>query len=178
MSPTVTSADPPEADQFEAPTRVPVVVIEDFAEFFRFHYPRVVRALTLAGAGQRAEDIAQESFARTLGHWRRVRGGTNPPGYVFRTAFRLLRRRGLLPTSPLDDNVGAVVSGVDDTASAKVDVDRAVACMPPRRRACVVMCWLLDASTAEAAETLGIATGTVRKQLELARRQLSGDLTP
>jgi len=50
--------------------------------------------------------------------------------------------------------------------------------MPPRRRACVVLCWLLAVPPVEAGETLGIAAGTVRKQLELARRQLTGQLTP
>ncbi|MCA1692656.1 MAG: hypothetical protein LC733_10840 [Actinobacteria bacterium] len=39
-----------------------------------------------------AEDVAQEAFARTLSRWRRVRTGSNPPGYVYRVAFRLLRR--------------------------------------------------------------------------------------
>ena len=48
--------------------------------------------------------------------------------------------------------------------------------MPPRRRACVVLCWLLEAPTAEAAAALGIADGTVRKHLEMARRDLSGGL--
>lgn len=154
------------------PVVTPVLAFEDFAECFRYHYPRLVRALVLAGASHgTAEEIAQESFARTLGHWRRVRGGTNPAGYVFRVAFRLLRGRGMLPTSPLDDEVAAPVS-VADAAAAKVDLDRVLARMPPRRRACVVLCWLLEAPTAEAAETLGISAGTVRKQLELARGQL------
>ncbi len=40
----------------------------------------------------------------------------------------------------------------------------------------MVLCWLADATTAEAGDALGIATGTVRKQLELARRQLEGEL--
>ena len=158
---------------------IPVVTFEDFAEYFQFLYPRLLRALQLAGAGTaHAEDVAQEAFARTLGHWRRVRGGTNPPGYVFRVGFRLLRTKGLLPTTPFDDTVEAPGAAIDEAASAKVDIARSLASMPPRRRACVVLCWLLEESTSEAAETLGIAAGTVRKQLELARRQLSGQLTP
>lgn len=153
----------------------PLLFFDNFADLFRVHYPRVVRALVLTGADPAlAEDIAQEAFARTLGHWRRVRGGTNPPGYVFRIAFRLLRSRGLVPTTALDEEMAAAGPAVADAASARVDIGRALALMPPRRRACVVLCWLLDAPTGEAAEALGIAAGTVRKQLELARRQLSG----
>ncbi len=155
---------------------LPQPVSDDFAEVFAAHYPRLVRALELSGASRpQAEDLAQEAFARTLGHWRRVRTGSNPPGYVFRTAFNLSRRRGLHPATPLDD--APAPGAVDEMVAVRVDVERALAAMPPRRRACVALCWLLEASTAEAAEALGIAPGTVRKQLELARHQLAGSLT-
>jgi RNA polymerase sigma factor (sigma-70 family) len=145
---------------------------EDFADLFRIHYPRLLRALTFAGADlMTAEDISQEAFARTLARWRRVRKGTNPPGYVFRVAFRLLHRRGLLPMSSLDDDIPT--PGLEDAVIAKVDAERCLAAMPPRRRACVILCWLLDLPPADAAEALGIAAGTVRKQLELARAQMN-----
>src|SRR5438105_3769771 len=70
----------------------------DFVEVYRAHYGRLVRALELAGAGRAtAEDLAQEAFARTYRHWRRVREGLNPSGYPYRVAFRLAARdrRGL-----------------------------------------------------------------------------------
>jgi RNA polymerase sigma factor (sigma-70 family) len=168
--PLVEHADPPVA--------LPLPATDEFAELFRYHYPRLVRALQLAGAPHwQAEDIGQEAFARTFAHWRRVRTGTNPPGYLFRVAFRLLRRRGLLPSSPLDDRLEPGPLMTEDTAAARVDIERALAAMPPRRRACVVLCWLLETTTAHAAEALNIAPGTVRKQLELARSQLAGQLT-
>lgn len=155
---------------------LPVPVSDDFADLFQSQYPRVVRALVLSGADRwQAEDIAQESFARLFGHWRRVRTGASPAGYVFVTAFRMLRRRGLLPTSPLDEGIGDR-STTEDAATVHVDLQRALAAMPPRRRACVVLCWLAETPTAEAAEVLGVAPGTVRKQLELARRDLAADL--
>jgi len=155
------------------------VVTEDFAELFRVHYPRLIRALQLAGVRpSEAEDIAQESFARVLRRWRQVRSGTNPPGYLFRIAFRLVRRRGLLPTSPLDEQLPSTSPPTDEQAAVKADVDRALAVMPPRRRACVVLCWMSGLTSVDAAEALGIAAGTVRKQLELARQQLTGELTP
>jgi RNA polymerase sigma factor (sigma-70 family) len=147
----------------------PTAAIDAFTELFKVFYPRVVRAMALAGASPSdAEDLAQEAFARTLPRWRQVRAGTNPPGYVFTTAFHLLRRRGLLPTSALDETA---TPGIDDAVAARVDWERALALMPPRRRACVLLCWVLEVPTAEAAGALGIAPGTVRKQLDLARRQ-------
>jgi RNA polymerase sigma-70 factor (ECF subfamily) len=158
---------------------LPAVVTDDFATVFRDHYPRLIRALELAGADHwQAEDIAQEAFARTFGRWRQVCAGSNPPGYLFRTAFRLLGRRGLLPTSPLDEQLASPVAAADDAAALRADIEKALAVMPPRRRACVVLCWLLAVPPVEAGQALGIAAGTVRKQLELARRQLTGQLTP
>jgi RNA polymerase sigma factor (sigma-70 family) len=156
-----------------ADTDLPSPEPSDFVELFRMHYGRVVRALSLAGAmPATAEDLAQEAFARTFGHWRRVRRGPNAPGYVYRVAFRLLRRRGLIPTTAVDE----AVNGPEEGAVLAIDLERALAAMPPRRRACVVLCACLEVSTAEAAEILRVAPGTVRKQLELARATLRRDL--
>lgn len=132
--------------------------------------------MTLAGSSTpTAEDIAQEAFARTFRHWRRVRHGTNPPGYLYRIAFRLLQRRGLLPTTALDET-SLPVSGPEDAAVAQVDLERVLRAMPPRRRACAILCLALGLTPTDAAEALRIAPGTVRKQLELARATLRSGL--
>jgi RNA polymerase sigma factor (sigma-70 family) len=146
---------------------------DDFAEMFASHYRRVIRAIELSGLDHTtAEDVAQEAFARTLGHWRRVRTGTNPPGYVFRTAFRLARRQyRRLSDVPIDVDQLATID-VAEGVPLRLDVEAALAGMPPRRRACAVACFVVGLSTAEAAKSLGIAEGTVRKQLEHARRTL------
>jgi RNA polymerase sigma factor (sigma-70 family) len=131
-----------------------------------------VRALVLAGSPTpTAEDLAQEAFARTFRHWRRVRQGTNPPGYVYRVAFRLLHKRGALPTTPLDD-AALPTAGPEDAAVSRADLEDALRAMPPRRRACAVLWFALGLTPTEAAEALRIAPGTVRKQLELARAAL------
>ncbi len=146
---------------------------DDFAALFEQHYRRVVRALELGGLDHpSAEDAAQEAFARTLGHWRRVRQGSNPPGYVFRTAFRLARRQMTRTVElPLDPDRAA---SSDDVAGAitRLEVESVLSAMPPRRRACAVLCLVVGCSTGEAARSLGIAEGTVRKQLEHARQAL------
>lgn len=148
-------------------------VAADFAGLFASHYGRVVRALELSGLGHAAaEDVAQEAFARTLVHWRRVRRGSNPAGYVFRAAFRLARRRlGGGRDLPLDEE-RAGEEGALEAVPAQVDLERALQAMPPRRRACAVSCLVVGLSTAQTARALGIAEGTVRKQLEQARRTL------
>lgn len=135
------------------------------------HYPRLVRALEIGGLDRpAAEDVAQEAFARTLGHWRRVRLGTNPPGYVYRTAFRLSRAHW-----KRDDPLDLERAACNDTASEAVSnlaLEAALAGMPARRRACAMLCFVVGLSPKEAARSLGIAEGTVRKQLGLAREAL------
>lgn len=153
---------------FEVSPRGPT----DFAAFYHDHYARLVTALRSAGAdAARSEDIAQEAFARTFRYWSRVRDGSNPAGYAYRTAFRLLYRRGRPPTSRLDD-VEPVVPGHEEASAARMTVEAALSAMPPRRRACTALCLYLGLPVNEAAEILGIAPGTVRKQLELARQAL------
>ncbi len=146
-------------------------VADDFVAVYETHYPRLVRALEIGGLDRAAaEDVAQEAFARTLGHWRRVRLGTNPPGYVYRTAFRLSRSHW-----KHDDTLDLDRAARNDTAGEAVSnlaLETALGRMPARRRACAMLCFVVGLSTKDAARSLGIAEGTVRKQLGMARDDL------
>ena len=147
---------------------------DDFVELYRAHYPRLVGALGLAGAGHaQAQDLAQEAFARTYGHWRRVRRGSNPAGYVYTIAFRLVRRRVQGWDGPLDDNGAAAASGDEEARVEAMTVSAAIAAMPPRRRACATLCFSLGFTGPEAAGILGIEASTVRAQLHRARADLA-----
>ena len=159
----------------------------DFVTCYQLHYRRLVRALELAGADpSTAEDVAQEAFARALAHWRRIRRGPNPPGYVYTAGFRLLargqrrRERESVQAEPALSSASAA-TGTDPTAAtatSSVAVHTVLAAMPPRRRACAVMCLVVGLPVREAAEALGIADGTVRKHLEEARKELAVLLGP
>jgi len=153
--------------------QLPEARSDDFVDLFTAQYPKLVGVLRVTGAVDHAaaEDLAQEAFARTLGHWRRVRNGTNPAGYVYRVAFNLLRRRGGLPQSPLDDvDPPATGATTEDRAIANVTAASALQAMPPRRRACAALCWHLGFTSEEVADILGIDAATVRTHLERARR--------
>ncbi len=152
----------------------------DFVECYLMHYRRLVRALRLGGADPAtAEDLAQESFARALAHWRRIRKGANPPGYVYTTGFRLLqrslRRAARTQTNGGSDAAAGTQSeapAADAAATFSVALEAALAGMPPKRRACAVMCLVVGMSVHEAGEALSVADGTVRKHLDEARREL------
>jgi RNA polymerase sigma-70 factor (ECF subfamily) len=153
---------------------LPPLESDDFVECYRVQYPRLVRALRLAGAPVPvAEDLAQEAFARALSRWRRIAGGPSPAGYVYRTVFRLLsrwfRRR---QDAELVEPCGSVEPGPDALVTSRVAVERRLGAMPPRRRACAVMCLVLGFTVKDASEALQIAEGTVRKHLEDARSDL------
>ena len=156
--------------------RLPEARSDDFVDLFTAQYAKLVGVLRVSGAEpSTAEDIAQEAFARTLTHWRRVRHGTNPAGYVYRVAFRLLQRRSKeLREWPADDDSDADLpsteASTEDTAIANVTAHQALDAMPPRRRACAVLCWYLGFTSEDAADILGIDASTVRKQLQRARR--------
>lgn len=152
--------------------------VTDFVDCYHSHYGRLTRALRLAGAdAASAEDAAQEAFARALVHWKRVSRGTNPIGYVYTAGFRLLakaqRKAGR-------DHIQQVPAGPPDPtaaiATSAAAVEAALAAMPPRRRACAVMCLIVGLPAREAGEALGITDGTVRKHLDDARRDLAAVL--
>jgi RNA polymerase sigma-70 factor (ECF subfamily) len=147
----------------------------DFVDCYQVHYRRLIRALRLAGADPAmAEDVAQEAFARALVKWGRVRRGTNPPGYVYTTAFRLLDRSRSRPAVSERPRPAPAAEG---EATTTVAVERALAAMPDKRRACAVLCLMAGVPTHEAAAALGIAEGTVRKHLAEARENLRSALT-
>jgi RNA polymerase sigma-70 factor (ECF subfamily) len=154
----------------------------DFVECYLMHYRRLVNALRLAGADQAtAEDISQEAFSRALTRWRRVSRGPNPPGYVYVTGFRLFRRHARRSArwklGDVDADVQATLSSgvwtTEEAATTSVAIESVLERMPPKRRACAVMCLLAGMSVSEAGEALGIVDGTVRKHIEAARSDLA-----
>jgi len=156
-----------------------LMITTDFVACYQDHYRSIVRSLRLAGADPAtAEDLTQEAFAASLAHWTRVRRGANPAGYVYLTAFRMLRRaeRRNRMNSPMIAATAA--DPVGRNATTTVSVEAALAGMPPRRRQCAVICLLLGFSPAEAAKILGIAAGTVRKHLNDARQELQTACDP
>lgn len=146
---------------------------DDFVALYRVHYPRLVAALGLAGADHaRAQDLGQEAFARTYRHWRRVRRGPNPAGYVYTVAFRLLKDRLEQVDEPLRPE-GLLAGGSEDGTLDTLTVAAVIEAMPARRRACAALCFYLGFSSGQAAEILGIAASTVRVQLCRAREDLA-----
>ncbi|MEU6350575.1 SigE family RNA polymerase sigma factor [Streptomyces sp. NPDC047072] len=144
--------------------------LEDrFQEFVRARWSHLVRtAYLLTGDAHHAEDLTQTALAKAYRSWRRVAASDSPEAYVRRMLvtcnsdrFRKRRVREALTDVPPE-------SAVSDEGVARVDERRvllkALARLPPRQRAVVVMRYWEDLSEAEVAETLGCSQGTVKSQ--------------
>jgi RNA polymerase sigma-70 factor (ECF subfamily) len=172
----VVEAHPPESD---AEVAEGVLSTTDFVDCYQTHYRRLIRALKLSGADTAtAEDITQEAFARALVHWRRIRRGVNPPGYVYTTGFRLLQRAERRANPPAPIAALEPRAPTESAALTALAVEAALASMPPRRRTCAVLCLIVGIPVSDAASALGLAAGTVRKHLDEARRDLRAACEP
>ena len=149
-----------------------------FEALYRRHAPRVhgVVARLVGFDRARAEDLVQEAFVRA---WQAL------PAYRFESAFgtwlhRLavntalmeLRSRRSRPQADGDDEaldrIGAPDSAGHATALS-LDLERAVATLPPRARAVLVLYDVEGWKHEEIADALGMAVGSSKAQLHRAR---------
>ncbi len=149
-----------------------------FDEFFEQHATAVVRALgVLSGSREEAEDVTQEAFVRVYERWPKVRGGSNPAGYLYRTAVNLLRSRrrrrpptGSRPPDPQRQDPA-------EEAGRRDVLRRALSGLPAGQREAVVLSAVLGLSDVEVAEVLGVSPGAVRVRLSRGRDRLRRSLT-
>jgi RNA polymerase sigma-70 factor (ECF subfamily) len=135
-----------------------------FEDFYHAETDGLFGALVLiTGSRFEAEEIAQDAFLAVWQRWDRVGGMENPAGYLYRTAMNAFRRRRRRAALALRRAVGL---GHEEDAFAAADtrdaVDRALAGLSRRQRAALVLTDLLEFSSEEAGEALGIKAATVR----------------
>jgi RNA polymerase sigma-70 factor (sigma-E family) len=158
----------------------------EFSAFVRDHRAELLRSACLLTAGDShlAEDLVQTALARLYVAWPRVaRTGSAVP-YVRRIIVnahidetrrpRWRRERSVPETPDLPEPVASGPwpsetwsAGALSTEADGVDgemVRDALATLPPRMRAAVVLRHWLDLSVEESADLLGCSTGTVKSQ--------------
>jgi RNA polymerase sigma-70 factor (sigma-E family) len=140
-----------------------------FRAYVQDHRAELVRAATLLTSGDThlAEDLVQVTLTRLYVAWHRVDGRRSPGAYARRilvNAFiddtrRPLRRRershGAVPELPAPGAIGF---------EEREAVHRALADLPPRMRAAVVLRHWLQLDVRETADVLGCSEGTVKSQ--------------
>lgn len=145
-----------------------------FEAFFLEHHERLFRAMWLATRNRHeAEEVVQDAFLRLLERWPRVQAVGDPEAYLYRTAMNVYRSRlrrmavavrRVVGAMPADDQLAEV--------EARDAVVRALAPLPPRERAAVILTDVLGLSSEQAGTAMGIRAVTVRVMAGRARSKL------
>jgi RNA polymerase sigma-70 factor (sigma-E family) len=137
-------------------------------------------AYFLTGDPDLAEDLVQEAFVRVAGRFGHLRKPDAFPGYLRRTIVNLftsqLRRRALeREWLRRQEGEAVLFMGVPEPSD---DLWRALATLPARQRAAVVLRYYEDLPEREAAAVLGCSTGAFHQLVIRAttalRQQLAG----
>jgi RNA polymerase sigma-70 factor (sigma-E family) len=168
---------PPDAERRDAELR----------DFVRSAWPRLLgTAWLLCGDRHEAEDLVQTALVKVMRAWPRIERRDDPYVYartvLTNTAASRWRRRRRYDELTAGERPAAAVP---DPAAAVVLHDaiwRALATLPARTRAVLVLRYFEDLSEAQIATTLGCSVGAVKSQssrgLSRLRRQLDAtDLT-
>jgi RNA polymerase sigma-70 factor (ECF subfamily) len=139
----------------------------DLDAFCSREWPRLVGALGLyTGDADVAEDLAQETIVRVCLHWNRVRHLNAPGAWAHRVALNLahsyFRRRQAGRRALQRLAIRVSVDHIDDDTANTVAVRAALAGLPDRQRAALVLRYYVDLPVASVAEILGCPEGTVK----------------
>ncbi|MDX5563699.1 SigE family RNA polymerase sigma factor [Streptomyces sp. ID05-04B] len=144
----------------------------EFQAFVVGRWPRLMRtAFLLTGEQHAAEDLVQSTLEQVYVAWRRVRAADEPEAYVRRVMInahaRRHRRKLRELLAPRDDGPGFahetpapgdLIARADDRQTLL----RALAALPPRQRAAVVLRYWEDLTETQTAEAMGCSVGTVK----------------
>jgi len=141
-----------------------------FEDFVRARSDSLLRTALLL-TGQRraeAEDLLQLALERAYRHWPKICGSEGPERYVRRILasastdrWRRLARR---PEHAMPAGGGPVVPDRTGEIADRDYLLRALAALPPRQRAVLVLRYFDDLSEVETADMLGCSLGTVKSQ--------------
>jgi RNA polymerase sigma-70 factor (ECF subfamily) len=143
---------------------------EAFTDWVRPHLPAMARlAARLAPTGDR-DDIVQEALARAWQKRRQFDPSRGAPSswLLAITADRARQARRRRPDAWLPAEVAGHVRSTDD----RLDVEVAVARLPPRQRLAVDCFYFVGLSVADTAAVMRCSEGTVKSTLSDARTRL------
>jgi RNA polymerase sigma-70 factor (sigma-E family) len=140
----------------------------------------------MTGDVRDTEDLVQETFLRVAQRWGRVRSMDYPAAYARRILVNLVLRGAgprSLQKSELGPQAAATETADENAAQALRDVDDlaefrwALAQLPARQRAVLVLRYWADLPVAEVAGILGCSASTVTSTASRAAARLANVLT-
>lgn len=123
-------------------------------------------AYLLCGDWHAADDLVQATVTKLYTNWHRAGRADNVDGYARTTLVNTFLAERRAPWARLTVLRGAQDDVADHQGDldAALDLRAALAALPPRQRAAVVLRYFCDLSVEEAARTLGCSTGNVKSQ--------------
>jgi RNA polymerase sigma-70 factor (sigma-E family) len=140
---------------------------EEFAAFVIATQHRLRRvAFLVCGDWHRAEDIVQTALTQVYARWERIRPAEGPVGYARRAVVNAAidERRRPWRREHTVDRLPDVAAAPAREAYGGSAIDQAIAALPPRQRAVIVLRYIEDLDVESTAALLGISPGTVRSQ--------------
>jgi RNA polymerase sigma-70 factor (sigma-E family) len=146
-----------------------------YEDFVAARLPSVLRyATALTGSPQLAEDVVQEVLLRAQSRWRRISAADQPEAYVRRMVLNEYlgwRRRDSWDLAVPAGELDRLTPPLADPAAGLGDREQlrqALAGLPRRKRAVLVLRFYEWLSDTEIAEYLDCSTGTVRSHASRA----------
>lgn len=159
----VTATSHASAQEIELPA-------QSFVDFYRSAYADVARALQLTlGDRDLGVEAADEAMTRAYGRWSQVARYDNPRGWVYRVGLNYalsFRRRAARRLPWIEASTTDLPPTSDPALRAALEE------LDVKYRSVVVCRHLLDWSTEQTADALGIAPGTVKSRLSTAMTRL------
>jgi RNA polymerase sigma-70 factor (sigma-E family) len=151
----------------------------EYVDFVTHHANALCRtAYLLCGDRRRAEDATQEALIRMYRMWPRLQRKGGVGAYarkvVVCTTLDGFRRRSSTEVVGGDSYFAAEADPADplDVLESRMLIMQALAELPARQRACVVLRYFDELSVDETAEVLGCRPGTVKSQTMRALEKL------
>lgn len=139
-------------------------------------------AYLLCGDRREAEDLVQDALVKTYSRGRAGVEPSNVEGYVrravlstFLDGFRRRRRWVAIRHLVGPDDAGP---GTEQEVGDRLDVAAALGSLSPRERACVVLRFYEDLTSAQIGDALSVSEGAVKRYLSDGLRRMEAQLGP
>ena len=152
-----------------------------YNQWVREHYRFLLRsAWGLTGSRAIAEDVVQDCFTSAWKYRRQLRQPELARAWLFRIMRRHVLRHVVPNPQQLDENYGEFEAAESHASGERLDnqldVVQALSRIAPIHREVLVLFYFDDMPTAQMAEALDIAPGTVLSRLSRAREALKAVL--
>jgi RNA polymerase sigma-70 factor (sigma-E family) len=156
----------------------------EFDAFVRENLDGLLRtAYLISWDAKEAEDLVQECLLKVARRWGRIADMEQPLAYARRVLIHLaLRETGRRARRRAE--LGAAATEIAAEAAGLTGLDTreellaALAALPPRQRAVIVLRYFLDLTETETARALGCSTGTVKSNSSKALAHLRETFVP